>query len=91
MNRKQRKEAKRMKIAYLKSIVKRPDLCEGWDVTAPDPILLLFLKAYKNTVQVDIIFKYFKIIGSSALESEKEIFAKQKRSFETAFQTSRLH
>jgi len=50
MNRKERKEAKRMKIAYLKSIVKRPDLCEGWDVTAPDPILLLFLKAYKNTV-----------------------------------------
>ncbi len=52
LNRKQRKEAKRMKIAYLKSIVKRPDLCEGWDVTAPDPILLLFLKGYKNTVQV---------------------------------------
>ena len=37
-----------MKIAYLKSIVKRPDLCEGWDVTAPDPIILLFLKAYKK-------------------------------------------
>jgi splicing factor 3B subunit 2 len=50
MNRKQRKEAKRMKVAYLKSIVKRPDLCEGWDVTAPDPILLLYLKAYKNTI-----------------------------------------
>jgi len=54
LNRKQRKEAKRMKIAYLKSIVKRPDLCEGWDVTAPDPILLLFLKGYKNTVQVPV-------------------------------------
>lgn len=52
-----------MKIAYLKSIVKRPDLCEGWDVTAPDPILLLFLKSYKNTVQVFNIkiYKFIKV------------------------------
>ena len=52
-----------MKIAYLKSIVKRPDLCEGCDVTAPDPILLLFLKSYKNTVQVFNIkiYKFIKV------------------------------
>lgn len=54
MNRKQRKEAKRMKVAYLKSICQKPDLCEGWDVTSPDPILLMYLKAYKNTVQVPV-------------------------------------
>jgi len=61
-----------MKIAYLKSIVKRPDLCEGWDVTAPDPILLLFLKAYKNTVQV-FYFNIFLNLGSSSLELETKI------------------
>ena len=64
MNRKQRKEAKRMKVAYLKSIVKRPDLCEGWDVTAPDPILLLYLKAYKNTII--FLLKLFIVKSHSA-------------------------
>lgn len=43
-----------MKVAYLKSICQRPDLCEGWDVTSPDPILLMYLKAYKNTVNVPV-------------------------------------
>lgn len=53
-NRKARKEARRMKVAYLKSICQRPDYCEGWDVTSPDPILLMYLKAYKNTVNVPV-------------------------------------
>lgn len=30
----------------------RPEVVEVWDVTAPDPPLLVFLKAYRNTVPV---------------------------------------
>lgn len=32
--------------------MKRPDLVEAWDITAPDPLLLLELKSLKNTVAV---------------------------------------
>lgn len=41
-----------MRVAQLKSVVKRPDVVEVWDTTARDPVLLCFLKGYKNTVQV---------------------------------------
>lgn len=30
----------------------RPEVVEVWDITAPDPPLLVFLKSYKNTVPV---------------------------------------
>lgn len=41
-----------LKVAELKAKVKRPDLVEAWDITAPDPLLLLELKCLKNTVAV---------------------------------------
>ncbi len=41
-----------MKIAELKTICERPDVVEVWDVTSPDPQLLVFLKGYRNTVAV---------------------------------------
>lgn len=30
-----------LRVAELKALVKRPDLVEAWDVSAPDPLLLL--------------------------------------------------
>lgn len=42
----------RMSVAQLKVLVQRPDLVEAWDVTASDPLLLIHLKGYKNTVEV---------------------------------------
>jgi splicing factor 3B subunit 2 len=30
----------------------RPEVVESWDTTAPDPKLLVFLKAHRNTVPV---------------------------------------
>lgn len=42
----------RMSIATLKQQVARPDLVEMHDVTAQDPVLLLHLKATRNTVAV---------------------------------------
>ncbi|GKV45859.1 hypothetical protein SLEP1_g52892 [Rubroshorea leprosula] len=49
---KKKKLQRRMKIAELKQICSRPDVVEVWDATAADPKLLVFLKAYRNTVPV---------------------------------------
>ena len=46
------KKLKRIPVAQLKVLVDRPDLVESWDVTAKDPLLLMWLKSYKNTVVV---------------------------------------
>lgn len=52
LTRKQQKELLKTKLAQLKVLVERPDLVESWDVTAPDPLLLVYLKSYKNTIEV---------------------------------------
>jgi len=41
-----------MKVGELKQIVKRPDLVDPWDVTAKDPLFLIWMKQIKNTVPV---------------------------------------
>jgi len=52
LSRKKKKMLKRLQIAQLKAQVKRPDVVEVWDTTARDPLTLVFLKSYKNTVPV---------------------------------------
>lgn len=52
MSNKQKKRLKRMEISRLKSLSERPDLVEAWDVTSADPVLLAFMKGYRNTVPV---------------------------------------
>ncbi|KAK9714191.1 hypothetical protein RND81_06G078400 [Saponaria officinalis] len=49
---KKKKLQRRMKIAELKQVCRRPDVVEIWDATASDPKLLVFLKSYRNTVPV---------------------------------------
>ncbi|CAI7874550.1 unnamed protein product, partial [Closterium sp. NIES-54] len=49
---KERKMKNRMKVGELKQICARPEVVEVWDPTASDPRLLVFLKAYRNTVPV---------------------------------------
>lgn len=39
-------------MAELKQLVQRPDVVEAHDVTSSDPRLLVYLKAYRNTVPV---------------------------------------
>ncbi len=46
------KKMRWLKVAQLKALVKRPDLVEAWDITAPDPIFLCDLKTVKNTIPV---------------------------------------
>lgn len=52
LSKKKKKLALRMSIAELKTLVKRPDVVEIWDPTSSDPRLLVYLKAYRNTVGV---------------------------------------
>lgn len=49
--RKLRKEL-RLTVAELKRSVARPEVIEQWDISAPDPLLLAHLKAYRNVVPV---------------------------------------
>ncbi|KAK9821340.1 hypothetical protein WJX81_008291 [Elliptochloris bilobata] len=51
-SKKKRKLEARMKIAELKQSCPRPEVVEVWDVTAQDPRLLVYLKAYRNSVPV---------------------------------------
>lgn len=52
LSRKQRRLAKRLTVAELKQLVKRPDVVELHDTTAADPRLLVHLKSYRNSVPV---------------------------------------
>lgn len=52
LSRKKEKEFFKSKVSQLKVIVERPDLVEAWDVTAPDPLLLIHLKSLKSSIPV---------------------------------------
>lgn len=70
LTRKEQKAAKRLLIARLKQTVDRPDVVESHDATAPDPHLLIFLKAYRNTVPVPVHWcaKHKYLMGKRGLE-----------------------
>jgi len=52
VSKKQQRLASRMSIAALKAAVDRPDMVDSMDNCSPDPLLLLYCKAYKNAVQI---------------------------------------
>nr|VZI24089.1 unnamed protein product [Spirometra erinaceieuropaei] len=52
LSKKKLKLLNRPSVASLKQAVSRPDVVEMWDVCACDPLLLVYLKSYRNTVPV---------------------------------------
>jgi splicing factor 3B subunit 2 len=52
ISKKKKKLMSRLSVAELKQLVARPDVVEAHDVTSSDPRLLVYLKAYRNTVPV---------------------------------------
>ncbi|KAH3763061.1 splicing factor 3B subunit 2 [Pelomyxa schiedti] len=52
LSKKERKRTKRLSVAVLKQLVKRPDVVEIHDVNSADPGFLVYLKSYRNTVPV---------------------------------------
>lgn len=41
-----------MQMFDLKMTAKKPDIIESWDITAKDPVFLVFLKQVRNSVPV---------------------------------------
>jgi splicing factor 3B subunit 2 len=52
LSKKKKKLMSRLSVAELKQLVQRPDVVEAHDVSSSDPRLLVFLKAYRNSVPV---------------------------------------
>lgn len=52
ISKKKKKLMTRLSVAELKQLVSRPDVVEAHDVSSSDPRLVVFLKAYRNTVPV---------------------------------------
>ena len=52
LSKKKLKILNRVSVAELKQAVQRPDVIEAHDVTSSDPHLLVYLKAYRNSVPV---------------------------------------
>ena len=52
LSRKRRKALTRPSVAELKMLCRAPEVVEVWDTTAPDPELLVNIKAARNTVPV---------------------------------------
>lgn len=52
ISKKKKKMLRRLKIAELKQFCQKPEVVEIWDTTAQDARLLVYLKAYRNTVPV---------------------------------------
>jgi splicing factor 3B subunit 2 len=53
-SKKKMRKINRISVAVLKQVVKRPDTVDWVDVTAPDPFLLVAVKAVRNTVPVPL-------------------------------------
>ena len=52
LSKKQRRMLSRLNVSELKQACERPEVVEVWDVTAPDPHLLVYIKGCRNTVPV---------------------------------------
>jgi splicing factor 3B subunit 2 len=52
LSKKKQRQLRRLNIAALKQIVKRPDLVEIHDCSAPDPLLAIHMKGYRNSVGI---------------------------------------
>uniref|UniRef100_A0A0G4G6C4 PSP proline-rich domain-containing protein n=1 Tax=Chromera velia CCMP2878 TaxID=1169474 RepID=A0A0G4G6C4_9ALVE len=52
ISRKKRKILTRPTVPSLKNSTHRPDVVELWDTTSPDPHFLVWLKGYRNSVEV---------------------------------------
>ncbi|KAF8634511.1 hypothetical protein AX15_000844 [Amanita polypyramis BW_CC] len=52
LSKKKARKLKRLTVAELKQLVKKPELVEWTDVTAADPRILLHIKSHRNTVPI---------------------------------------
>ncbi|EEA22985.1 hypothetical protein TMatcc_001853 [Talaromyces marneffei ATCC 18224] len=89
MSKKKRKEMTKLSIAELKALVQKPDLVEWTDTSAPDPRLLVHIKAHRNVVPVPTHWSLKREYLSSKRGIEKPAFALPKFIQETGISEMR--
>jgi splicing factor 3B subunit 2 len=78
ISKKKRKEMTKLSVAELKAIVKKPEMVEWTDTSAPDPRLLVHMKSYRNVVPVPTHWSLKREYLSSKRGIEKPPFALPK-------------
>ncbi|MCJ1307228.1 hypothetical protein MMC25_000874 [Agyrium rufum] len=78
LSKKKRKEQSKLSVAELKALVQKPEIVEWTDTSAPDPRLLVHIKAYRNVVPVPTHWSLKREYLSSKRGVEKPAFSLPK-------------
>ncbi|KIW93745.1 uncharacterized protein Z519_05060 [Cladophialophora bantiana CBS 173.52] len=78
ISKKKKKEMTKLSVAELKALVKKPEMVEWTDTSAPDPKLLVHIKSYRNVVPVPSHWSLKREYLSSKRGIEKPPFALPK-------------
>ncbi|PYH98339.1 splicing factor 3b, subunit 2 [Aspergillus ellipticus CBS 707.79] len=89
LSKRKRKELNKLSVAELKAMVRRPEIVEWTDTSAPDPRLLVHLKAHRNVVPVPSHWSLKREYLSSKRGIEKPPFALPKFIQETGISEMR--
>ncbi|KAL3478027.1 hypothetical protein BJX99DRAFT_256993 [Aspergillus californicus] len=89
LSKRKRKEMNKLSVAELKSMVRKPELVEWTDTSAPDPRLLVHIKAHRNVVPVPSHWSLKREYLSSKRGIEKPPFSLPKFIQETGISEMR--
>ncbi|KAL4972004.1 hypothetical protein BDW66DRAFT_155093 [Aspergillus desertorum] len=89
LSKRKRKELNKLSVAELKAMVRKPELVEWTDTSAPDPRLLVHIKAYRNVVPVPSHWSLKREYLSSKRGIEKAPFSLPKFIQETGISEMR--
>ncbi|KAJ5576355.1 hypothetical protein N7535_003281 [Penicillium sp. DV-2018c] len=89
ISKKKRKEMNKLSVAELKTMVRKPEIVEWTDTSAPDPRLLIHIKAHRNVVPVPSHWSLKREYLSSKRGVEKAPFALPKFIQETGISEMR--
>lgn len=89
ISKKKRKEMNKLSVAELKAMVQKPEIVEWTDTSAPDPRLLIHIKAHRNVVPVPSHWSLKREYLSSKRGVEKAPFALPKFIQETGISEMR--
>ncbi|KAJ5794442.1 hypothetical protein N7457_001041 [Penicillium paradoxum] len=89
ISKKKRKAMNKLSVAELKAMVRKPEIVEWTDTSAPDPRLLIHIKAHRNVVPVPSHWSLKREYLSSKRGVEKAPFALPKFIQETGISEMR--
>ncbi|KAB8072821.1 splicing factor 3b, subunit 2 [Aspergillus leporis] len=89
LSKRKRKELNKLSVAELKAMVRRPEIVEWTDTSAPDPRLLVHIKSHRNVVPVPSHWSLKREYLSSKRGIEKPPFALPKFIQETGISEMR--